>query len=343
MDVIALDATSSRTLIPAEAIVCHDVRDPVERGHVLVRKGSLLRAADVDELRERSVAELHLAVPSPGDVGEDHAVTRLASTIAGTGVQVGKARFGQVTLVSSTRGLLRVNRDQLNQVNRLEGVLVMTGSPGCATDADANVAVVKCAPLFLPWQTLHAVEVLRDRDGPVVEVPGFCPRRIAFVAPADRLRGNAFERATTSLSTAVEWYGSSLDWVARAEPDVERLAEAFRDVVNAGAELLLIAGAAGTDPLDLVFEALRQAGGEVVQLGIPVEPGTACWIGSLDSRPVLGLASCELFGQPGALDLLLPRVLVGETLDTALLREIAFGGLLLGPLRVAPYHVATGS
>jgi hypothetical protein len=122
VDVIALDATSSRTLIPTEAIVCHDVRDPVERGHVLVRKGSLLRAADVDELRERDTAEIHLAVPSPGgDVGEDHPVTRLASTIAGTGVRVGKARFGQVTLVSSTRGLLRVNRNQLNQVNRQEG------------------------------------------------------------------------------------------------------------------------------------------------------------------------------------------------------------------------------
>jgi hypothetical protein len=91
-------------------------------------------------------------------------------------------------------------------------------------------------------------------------------------------------------------------------------------------------------PLDLVFEALRQAAGEVVQLGIPVEPGTACWIGSLDRRPVLGLASRELFGQPGALDLLLLHVLAGETLDTVLLREIAFGSLLFGRPRVAPYH-----
>jgi hypothetical protein len=41
---------------------------------VLVHKGSLLRAADVDELRERGVAELHLAVPSPDDVGEDEAI-----------------------------------------------------------------------------------------------------------------------------------------------------------------------------------------------------------------------------------------------------------------------------
>jgi molybdenum cofactor cytidylyltransferase len=62
----------------------------LERGHVLVRKGNLLHAADVDELRERGVAELHLAVPSPDDVGEDEAIARLATTIAGTDVHVGK-------------------------------------------------------------------------------------------------------------------------------------------------------------------------------------------------------------------------------------------------------------
>jgi hypothetical protein len=35
-------------------------------------------------------------------------------------------------------------------------------------------------------------------------------------------------------------------------------------------------------------------------------------------------------------------VLVSETLDTALLGEIAFGRRLLGPPPVAPYHLATG-
>jgi hypothetical protein len=55
---------------------------------------------------------------------------------------------------------------------------------------------------------------------------------------------------------------------------------------------------------------------------------------------VLGLASCELFGQPGALDLLLPRLFAGARLDRALLRSLALGGLLNGPGRVAPYHAA---
>jgi molybdopterin biosynthesis enzyme len=93
--------------------------------------------------------------------------------------------------------------------------------------------------------------------------------------------------------------------------------------------------------LDVVFDGLRVAGGEVEQLGIPAEPGTACWIGRLGPTPVLGLASCELFGQPGALDLILPRLLTGERLDRRFVASLALGGLLNGPSRVVPYHVPT--
>jgi hypothetical protein len=100
---------------------------------------------------------------------------------------------------------------------------------------------------------------------------------------------------------------------------------------------------ASADIASLLARGGRRAGGQVVQIGIPAEPGTACWIGRLESTPVLGLASCELFGQPGALDLLLPRLLTGEALDVGLLRRIALGGLLLGPGRIAPYHVPIGT
>ncbi len=166
---------------------------------------------------------------------------------------------------------------------------------------------------------------------------------MAFVAPEERLRGNAFERATTSLGQALEWYGSSFQNVLRvqATTDRDRVAAAYRQAIVDGAELILAAGAAATDPLDVMFEGLRAAGGEVHQIGIPAEPGTACWFGRLDGRPILGLASCELFGRPGALDLLLPHMLVGTPLDEELIRRLALGGLLLGgPSRILPYHAA---
>src|ERR1700730_14189525 len=134
MQMMALSATTPSHTIPAEGMVCHDVRNPLQRSEVLVRKGSLLGAAEVESLLERGIVELHLAVPAPDDVGEDDAAARLAAAIAGDGVSAGTAHFGQVTLTSNVRGLVRIRPDVLQQVNQRLGVLVMTSLSDCATD-----------------------------------------------------------------------------------------------------------------------------------------------------------------------------------------------------------------
>jgi molybdenum cofactor cytidylyltransferase len=334
-----LSITPESADIPAQAIVCHDVRNPTQRSEVLVRKGSNVTAAELADLLARGVTELHLALPGADDVGENAAALGIARAVAGSGVTVGEAQFGQTNLISNVRGMLRVDATRLDRVNALDGVLVLSAEADRPVEAGTTLGVVKCAPLFLAGASLLAVQNL----GSVMQVQTFQRRRAALVAPRERLRGGAFDRAQVALSDALQWYGSSLSDVAGADASVEALSAAYRGVHDAGAELILAAGASGTDPLDVVFEGLRTAGGEVIQIGIPAEPGTACWIGRLDSTPVLGLASCELFGQPGALDLLLPRLLTGERLDQRLLRGLAPGGLLLGPSRIAPYHSAPSS
>lgn len=331
---LSLSVNASTTQLPAEAIVCHDVRNPAQRNEILVRKGSSVGAEALAELLARGVDDVHLAVPEAGDVAEDAAAERLAAAVNGPGVTSPKAQYGQCNLVSVARGMLRVDRARLDQVNSVEGVLLLTGEADRPVEADTVLGVMKCAPLLLGESMLAAVEGV----GEVLCVQPFERKRVAFVAPNERLRGGAFERATTALSNAVAWYGSTLDPVLGSEATVAAMSDAYRGAQGAGAELILAAGASGTDPLDVVFEGLRKAGGEVTQFGIPAEPGTACWIGQLEGVPVLGLASCELFGQPGALDLLLPRLFSGARLDRQLLRELALGGLLLGPSRIAPYH-----
>jgi molybdenum cofactor cytidylyltransferase len=324
----------SSELGAVDGVVCHDVRNPRQRNEVLVRKGSRVTKEDVDRLLESGVEELHIAVPAPDDVGENEAATRLADAVAGPGVEVSGPGHGQVSLVSTRRGVLRVRRALLDRINDYEGVLVLTGEAEHPVDTGMTLGVVKCAPLFMPESTLQAIE---DLGEPTITIDSFTPLRVGMVAPRDRLRGG-FERSQAALSAALAWYGSSLDTVIGATATVADLAAGYSEVLAHGAHLILAAGASGTDPLDAVFEGLRCAGGEVDQIGIPAEPGTACWIGHVGRVPVLGLASCELFGQPGALDLLLPRLHTDRRLDQRLLKEIALGGLLLGPSRVAPYH-----
>ena len=328
-----------QAVLPEESLICHDVRNPAQRSEVLVRKGTRLRARDVAAILERGAAAVHLAIPEPGDLGEDEAAARLGAAVAGLGVRVGSSRFGQVSLTSDVRGLLRVRRDRLDHANRQPGVLIATSPPDWAADPGSTLAIVKCAPLLMPESVIQPVEM----GGAVVEVDAFRARRVAFVAPASRLGETAFHRAAASLTRAVEWHASSLQPLIRTQLSVDDVARGFAEAVASGADLILAAGAAATDPRDVVFDGLRQAGGQVDQIGIPAEPGTACWIGGLAGRPVLGLASCELFGRPGALDLLLPRLVVGERLDADLLRRIALGGLLGGGAsRILPYHETAG-
>jgi molybdenum cofactor cytidylyltransferase len=97
------------------------------------------------------------------------------------------------------------------------------------------------------------------------------------------------------------------------------------------------------DPEDVVYDALRAAGGTVERVGVPVEPGTACWVGRLGTRSVFGLASCELFGSPGAFDVLLPRLLLGEEPDAAMLASLARGGLLLDGPTIIPDYLGTSA
>ena len=307
-----------------------------------MRKGTWLMADEIGPLLAHGVNELHLAVADQDDVREDEAAARLAAAVAGAGVSCGEAHFGQVTFSSAARGVLRIDVRTLNLIVAHHDVLLLTAEPDRPVEVGDALGVVKCAPVLLPESTLQAVENLAITAAPVLAVEAFRPMRVALVAPRERLRGGAFDRARAALAQAIEWYGSTLNPVVGAEASVAGLATAYGQALAAGVDLILAAGAAGTDPLDIVFDGLRSAGGTVEQIGIPAEPGTACWIGQVHSTPVLGLASCELFGQPGALDLLLPRLLTGEALDQRLLRGIALGGLLNGPERVAPYHRRVG-
>jgi molybdenum cofactor cytidylyltransferase len=311
-------------------VVSHDVRHPQRRQQVLIRKGSALTEAALRQVLDAGAPSLHVLVPEPGDVPEDEAAARLGRAVAGPGVRVAAPHHGQAALRAAHRGWLEINQASLAQANACEGVLVFTVDGERAVDRDGVVGATKSAPLLLPQRTLDAVGAAVRATGPVVAVRPFQPWRIALVLTS-RVQPAAQEQARAHLGAKVSWLGSTLLPAPGPGPGtVQELAARLRAALDQGADLLLVAGGSATDPSDLVFEGLRRAGGTVDRVGVPVDPGTACWIGRLDDRPVFGLASCELFGRAGAFDLVLPRVLAGAPLDAALLRSLAFGGLVAG-------------
>ena len=111
-----------------------------------------------------------------------------------------------------------------------------------------------------------------------------------------------------AVTAKLGWYGAEVLAVREVARTPEAVAAAYKEAMDVGAELVLFAGASAIDPLDPAYAELAHAGGDLLQLGAPMHPGSMLWLGRLHAAAVVGVASCAGFGRNSSLDLLLPFV-----------------------------------
>src|SRR5262245_66025707 len=102
----------------------------------------------------------------------------------------------------------------------------------------------------------------------------------------------------------------------------------------------LVAGASALDPLDPVFGGLTLLGAAMERHGAPAHPGSLLWLARWEGAPVLGMPTCGMFSQATTFDLVLPRLLTGETVGNRELAALGHGGLLSREMayRFPPYR-----
>ena len=319
-------------------VPAHDVRDA--SGTILVRKGERLDTASAARLVASARSEVHLIELEPGDLHEDPAGERVARAVAGAGVSVRDAAIGQWAIVSGHRGILRVTTSTLSAANRLDGVSVYTLFDGQVVDADEVVARAKVTPLVIAESVVREAEALAARAGGCIAVRGFEPTPVGAVVPAT-LTPRARARFESVLREKLEWFGAPLVRLSYPEADSATFGEAVEGAIAAGAQIVVVAGANALDPLDPVFTALERIGGELVRNGVPAHPGSLLWVARVGEVPLIGMPGCGMFSQATLFDLLLPRLLAGESVGPDELAAFGHGGLLGREMafRFPPYRV----
>ena len=263
----------------------------------------------------------------PGDLHEDPAGERVARAVGGAGVSIRDSASGQWSIVAAHRGLLRVATASLAAVNALEGMSVYTLFDGQVVDAGEVVGRAKVTPLVIAEGVVREVEERSRRDGgawpyvPSSRGPWARSPR-AFARPGSRTRFEA------TLREKLDWFGARLEGVAYPEAETRAIGQAIEDSIAAGTRIVVVAGANALDPLDPVFTAIERIGGRLLRAGVPAHPGSLLWVARAGSVPILGMPGCGMFSQATLFDLLLPRLLVGETIEPEDLAAYGHGGLL---------------
>ena len=290
-----------------------------------LRKGAVLTEADID--RVRAADEIHVVELEPGDVHEDEAARRLAAAMSGPGLAAKPPVQSQARLVAARRGLVRVNGRLVDSINALGYVSVFTVMDGQAVAEGEEVVGCKVTPVAVPGRLLDEVERLCREQGPAVELLPFLRLR-TFVVATERLKPKARELFRAAVTRKLGWYGADVIAVREVARTSGAVAAAYREATAMDAQLVLFAGASAIDPLDPAYAELATTGGELLQLGAPMHPGSMLWLGSLREAAVVGVASCAGFGRSSSLDLLLPFVFAYGRADARDLLRLGHGGLI---------------
>ncbi|MGL4240066.1 MAG: NTP transferase domain-containing protein, partial [Beijerinckiaceae bacterium] len=116
----------------------------------------------------------------------------------------------------------------------------------------------------------------------------------------------------------------------RVHHTVDDLAEVLPRAAALGADITVVFGASAiTDRRDVIPAALEAAGGEVIHVGMPVDPGNLLMLGKLNGRPVIGAPGCARSPKENGFDWVLERLVADLKVTSADIRRMGVGGLLM--------------
>ncbi len=100
----------------------------IRKGNLVLKKGTMIGAAEVAALEAAGISELVVARLEPGDVPEDVAAAEIAAAVAGKGVRADRAFTGRANLFAEEAGVLVVDRAAVDRLNRVDPSITLQRS-----------------------------------------------------------------------------------------------------------------------------------------------------------------------------------------------------------------------
>jgi molybdopterin biosynthesis enzyme len=313
------------------AILLRNVADA--SGKRILKKGVVLTAQHAAHLSDAGCATVEVAILEEDDVHEDEAARALAEAMQTDQLDLALSAGGRVNLRATTDGLLEVDPGRLLEFNMLPGIALATRrqhmvvGPNQVTD---NVATLKIVPYAIHRSDLDRALALASARPGIIEVRAFQPgRRAALLlvgepAVHDKLR-QSFEPPTR---TRLDGLRATLPIVAGVEHEEGAIARTVAHLAES-VDLIIIAGQTSVmNQEDSTLRGLRRAGAEATLSGAPVEPGNLLALAYLPGTPVLCAPGCARGLRRNVMDLVMPRLLLGDRLDRREIAALGLGGFL---------------
>ena len=302
----------------------------IRQGALVLKKGTLIGPAEVTALEAAGIEDIVVARLEPGDVSEDKAAAEIATAVAGEGVHVDRAFTGRANLFAEQAGVLAVDKEAIDRLNRIDEAITFATLPAFKPVVEGEmIATVKIIPFATSEAALRAS--LAAAAQPFIRVAPYRIKKVGVVSTL--LPGLATKVVEKTLRVTQERLapsGAAIVAERRVPHEQGALAKAIDEVLNEGAELVVVFGASAiADRRDVIPAALESIGGRIEHFGMPVDPGNLMLIGQARGQPVLGAPGCARSPKENGFDWILMRLLAGIPVSREDVTGLGVGGLLM--------------
>jgi molybdenum cofactor synthesis domain-containing protein len=315
------------------------------------KKGHIVKAEDICKLQRLGKEHLYVLDIPEDEMHEDDAAYAIANALMGEGVEIEDGpREGKINIIAARDGLVKIDRSALLEFNMLGDVMCATLHGNTIVKKGRVVAGTRAVPLTVKKSIIEKAVATAKKSAGVIGVTEIRKPRAGIVITGNEVYyGRIKDAFAPIIAKKVEEFGGEIAGVYYA-PDDESFIEArLRELLEAGADVLITTGGMSVDPDDVTRFAINRLGARDMTYGSSVLPGAMFMVAYVSAEvgnkrgssevkdvfrasaliPILGIPACGLFHKTTIFDLIFPRVLAGEKIGRAELAELGHGGLCL--------------
>lgn len=316
-------------------VLAHDLTQivPGQFKGRLFRKGHIVTNEDISRLKDIGKENLFVIELAATDLHEDDAAHRMAVSLCGEYTIYGEPHEGKVTLKSDIRGLACVDREVVDEINRLGEIALATVTNHRVVQPGDAVAATRAIPLIVPELKVREVERIAERyreqrgAGPIRVRPFRSIKAGLLTTGTEVFTGRIEDKFGPAVRAKLEALGSEIAEQRFAPDDRQTIVNEIRYFLQQGYDMIIVTGGMSVDPDDRTPGAVAAAGTDIVSYGTPMLPGSMLLLGYLRGVPIFGLPGCVMHDPYTSFDVLLPRILAGDTIVKEDIVAMGYGGL----------------
>ena len=293
--------------------LCHDITEMNDgfKG-VAYKRGHVIREEDISHMLAIGKQHIFVWEDQTGEIHEDDCARRMAAMAPVEGAHYTEPAEGKVLLIADRRGMFRVNRPMLNQLNAIGDITICTLPDHYPVEAGARLASMRIVPLVTQEAQILAAERLCAEEK-LLDLRPYQQKKVGVIITGSEIyHGRIQDKFAPVIRSKLTQYPCEIIGITICDDDLDSIVAEAKQLLRAGTDFLIFTGGMSVDPDDLTPTAIRQLGAQIVTHGVPSQPGNMTLVAYLGEIPILGVPGAAIKLPITVFDVLLPQIFAGD-------------------------------